>query len=310
MRKKLIEKKTRGMWRTIYVPSTHEKELACKVVYPLWAKVTPLLPDFLHGFQLGKSPVTNAQAHIGEFDTLCMDISDFFDSVTRGSLMYGLNELHNLTGGRLGEALVYARDRVTCPRISDHNKEGRVVYRKNFIFPHQIRAGRLKGDAAVGQGLPTSPFLANVAGITIDKRILKILSQTFGSNFRYTRYADDLSISYPPEFAPQIQDVINKISAEVALTGFDIKPSKTRIQTRAHGRRVITGVSVGDTDVSIPRRVRRKLRAARHQGKDNVVKGFEEWCALRTPRPLDLERSQIHIRNNVFICKELLQGRG
>lgn len=45
-----------------------------------------------HGFMLGKSPVTNAKAHIGHEYTLSFDLTDFFDTVNEAHLKGKLSE--------------------------------------------------------------------------------------------------------------------------------------------------------------------------------------------------------------------------
>ncbi len=50
-------------------------------------------------------------------------------------------------------------------------------------------------DDAPRQGLPTSPLISNIALIEIDNEIIARVSK-FTDDFVYTRYADDISISF------------------------------------------------------------------------------------------------------------------
>lgn len=76
-------KKKSGKWRTIYAPSPDEKEACLEILPEIAATARSLDTEGTqHGFTEGRSPVTNALAHIGWQFTLTMDLQDFFDSVT------------------------------------------------------------------------------------------------------------------------------------------------------------------------------------------------------------------------------------
>lgn len=135
-------------------------------------------------------------------------------------------------------------------------------------------------DGAARQGLPTSPHIANLAAIALDKAILN-LREKKEIQFIYTRYADDLTFSYDDEeLTAVLKAAVPQI---VGRCGFKINRRKTKLQSSQFGRRIITGIAVDD-EVHPTRAVKRKLRAAKHQAKTEVVRGLEEWCKLKPPR--------------------------
>jgi hypothetical protein len=130
---------------------------------------------------------------------------------------------------------------------------------------------------AARQGLPTSPIVANIGTAAFDRELLDCI----GTDVTYTRYADDLSFS--------CDDRTRLIHVAVAAEnvakhhGFVFNAKKTRLQMSSGGRRIITGVAVDQTYAYATRAVRRKLRAARHQGNQGSAAGLAEWCRLRLP---------------------------
>lgn len=133
------------------------------------------------------------------------------------------------------------------------------------------------------QGLPTSPTAANLAAIAMDRDIIDALA-TLSCAARYTRYADDMTISLQTTDESVVRAVIEQVRRVVERQQWTIRQDKTLIQWARAGRRVITGVAVGPREIAVPRRVRRRLRAAEHRhAGSGACRGLREWCRLRLP---------------------------
>lgn len=194
---------------------------------------TAILHDTCHGFRPGKSIISNATPHVGKDVVINLDLKDFFPTVT-SKRVYGILKAF----GYEDQELRFLTDMTTY-------------------------------DGRLPQGAPTSPMLANIVCMKLDRR-LNGLAQKIGAD--YTRYADDLSFSGPENIINFIP-VIRKIIAE---EGFQLSLPKLRIH-RKGARQDVTGLTVNE-QVSIPRAIRRRLRAAVHRvelGKDPFWKGQE-----------------------------------
>lgn len=218
--------KSNGKTRQIYAPNAEEKTVL-RSLLPEIERVAEALDTnrVMHGFTRGRSPVTNALAHVGWEYTLTMDLKDFFDSVTPEMIPWVL-----FTG--------------------EHQMNMRL-----FCFV----------DGAARQGLPTSPALANIAAAPVDMAICAMRSKGRFTkvNFAYSRYCDDLCFSFD---SPAVGEMIKQVVPEIcARYGFTINESKTKLQCSRAGKRIITGVAVGDHDIAPPRWIRRRVRAFDHQ---------------------------------------------
>ncbi len=79
--------KRNGKKRTIYVPNGAQKSKLRSLVGQIGRKALRACPEGVcHGFARGRSPVTNALAHVGHQYTTCFDLKDFFDAVTESHL--------------------------------------------------------------------------------------------------------------------------------------------------------------------------------------------------------------------------------
>lgn len=149
------------------------------------------------------------------------------------------------------------------------------------IIPADILADVMRYGAA-RQGLPTSPIVANIAAAAMDWEFLAELP----AGVVYTRYADDMSFSFNEPAFVNLKDggrLMKLILELVEKHKFVLNTKKTNLQHARAGRRVITGVAIEGHRAWPTRAVRRRLRAARHQGNPGSTAGLREWCRLKLP---------------------------
>jgi retron-type reverse transcriptase len=128
-------------------------------------------------------------------------------------------------------------------------------------------------------GAPTSPALLNRVLLPAD-RIFAAEADKHGLS--YTRYADDLTFSGGND-APGMLRIVRRILGEI---GLHLDDRKTNI-FRCGRRQMVTGLSVNQR-ANVPRRLRRRLRAAVHR----QVHGDEpQWHG----KPLSLASLKGHL---------------
>ncbi len=259
--------KGNGKFRVIYMPNRAEKK-RLRSLLPLLNEIHAKAVEaagtrgVAHGFVANRNPVTCALPHRGFQVTVSCDLENWFDSVTaehlRSVKLFG----------------------VVPPEVIDQ-----------VTIPDEHSIPRCR------QGLPTSPVAANIAAIPMDVAILYALKTLCGDGqFAYTRYADDLTVSFnKPLLVPL---VLYALRHSAMLMCWTIAEHKTHIQHAKAGRRIIVGIAVDDL-VQATRKTRRKLRAARHQTTKTCMdagarakrdaalassKGLAEWAACKLPR--------------------------
>ena len=113
-------------------------------------------------------------------------------------------------------------------------------------------------DDTLPTGAPTSAHIANACFSPVDKRI-KDYANMLGVN--YSRYMDDLTFSCDDKY------LLNLIEKYVARTlgnfGYKLNERKTKYISDNKQQNVL-GVIVNNKDVRLPKKLRRKLRAALH----------------------------------------------
>jgi retron-type reverse transcriptase len=125
-------------------------------------------------------------------------------------------------------------------------------------------------DGGLPIGAPTSPALLNRVLVRTDE-LLQAAAQRL--DCRYTRYADDLTFS-GDHGAVRLLGVAERTLSQIGLA---LDPKKTNIY-RPGRRQIVTGLVVNER-VSVPRRLRRRMRAAVHaveQGHRPMWHGQEE----------------------------------
>ncbi len=175
------------------------------------------------GFECGKSIVDNALPHVGRSVVIKCDIQDFFDTTTSDRLE------------------VYFRRIGWKPDAA------------SLLVKLTTHAGGLP------QGAPTSPRLSNLVNYLLDVRLSNFAELRKG---HYTRYADDITFSFPKDYPRRVRGVVQKVRRVLKRHGYQLNHKKTRI-LRRHQRQCVTGLVVNDK-VQIPRKQRRRLRAIQH----------------------------------------------
>ncbi|MEP3846064.1 MAG: retron St85 family RNA-directed DNA polymerase [Paracoccaceae bacterium] len=116
------------------------------------------------------------------------------------------------------------------------------------------------------QGAATSPALSNLIAGRLDK---SLATYAHGRGLHYSRYADDLVFS-----GEKIEKVdITRIGFLINRYDFKVNEKKTRILLE-NRKRIITGISVSDGKLGLPRKTRRDIQSQVHR----LVKfGFSEF---------------------------------
>lgn len=187
-----------------------------------------------HGFEKGRSIITNAQLHKRRRYVFNLDLADFFPSINFGRVRgFFLKDKHFSLQPPVATVLA----QIAC-------------------FENELP-----------QGSPCSPVISNLIGHVLDGRLARFAKT---HKCTYSRYADDITFStsrkvFPPEIGipvagtPVAWQVSDELRARIKDAGFEVNDKKTRMQYRG-SRQVTTGLMVNEK-VNIRQEY---LRAARH----------------------------------------------
>ncbi len=215
--------KRSGGSRRLLIPGEELKRLQRLILNRLLSRLRT--HSAVTGFETDFSIVENAAPHVAQAVVVKLDISDFFPS-TRADRIDAYFR-------RIGWNAECA---ALLTRLTTH-------------------------EDGLPQGAPTSPRLSNLVNFGFDRAI-----ERFACELRrgtYTRYADDLTISFPQDYPKRIRGVIQFVARQLRRNGYSLNRSKIRI-LRRHQQQRVTGLVVNDR-VNVPRHIRRKLRAIEHR---------------------------------------------
>ncbi|MBA2868014.1 retron St85 family RNA-directed DNA polymerase [Methanococcus maripaludis] len=193
-----VRKKNGGL-REICAPTKNLKCLQRWILDNILYKLN--IGEYAHGFVPGKSIVTNATIHVNQELVLGIDLKDFFPSIQFNSIYYVFK-----SAGYTKESAWLLADICTY----------------NWKLP---------------QGAPTSPTLANLVALNLDKDLARYCSKR---NLKYSRYADDITISGHSKLAYYKKKII-----EIIEKHFNINEDKTRMFSQGSKQKV-TGLVVND----------------------------------------------------------------
>ena len=169
-----------------------------------------------------------------------LDLEDFFASVPAARVFgifrtagYPEAVAHVLTA--LCVTVVPATEWARIPRPSDPRHVQR-----------HARLGRRLATPHLPQGAPTSPALASLAALGLDRRLAALAPPLLAG---YSRYADDLTFSGGADLPA---GTLARVVAEVARDeGFRVAPGKTGVR-RHNERQLVCGVVVNER-LNVPR---------------------------------------------------------
>jgi RNA-directed DNA polymerase len=226
-----IKKKSGGS-RVITAPDLQLKRIQHRLHRILECVYEPKAA--VHGFTAARSIKSNAEQHPKNKWVLNVDISEFFPSINFGRV----------------RGMFMANPYNCAPQVA-------TVLAKICCVNNQLP-----------QGAPTSPIVSNMICARLDAHMNRLAAST---KCKYTRYADDLTIStfrsrFPKEIA-ELKPVSGKIKCVpgpklirvIRRNGFTISASKIRLSSLSQ-RQEVTGLVVNEK-VNIPRKFVREIRA-------------------------------------------------
>ena len=160
------------------------------------------------------------------------------------------------------------------------------------IFPdtpeqeHRLTPMCAHKDGTLAQGFATSPILANIYLIEPIAKIKRFLESMFQQNFALTVYADDIQISVGKTNYQTLNLITAYVTSVMKTYNLIINPKKTRIHHAKHGNRRILGIQVGEHTIHPNRKLKKKIRAARHQNNGPSLGGLVTASRLLLPKAL------------------------
>ena len=273
-----IPKRGRKGWRTICAPDEKLKYIQHQILNQLIDNEELFRNNAATGFNPGTSIKINALRQIGIRQS---KQKDYINTLNLGAADNNRNRSNAAT---VKMDLANAFDSIGISMLDAHWPKLIEISKED----KELLLNICTLNGSLPQGAPTSPILLNIALYSFDRECIRLLRHQWKSSILtepddneyfnnlvfntgpiYTRYADDISVSFDRTILKPywIIQIIKKISSKYGLT---IKDSKTRYMTVKHGR-FVTGLNVVNRDhVSVPRKVRQKIRAAIYEASNTI----------------------------------------
>jgi RNA-directed DNA polymerase len=242
--------KATGGERSLHIPSDELKALQTQLSKVFTKELNSQISKVAHAFRPFRSTVTNARPHLGCAVLIKLDIKDFFPTVTKEQVRPWLAKISYSS---------VIRDRLL---------------------------ELIMCDQGLPQGAPTSPILSNLALKPFDAK-LSGLCRFYGC--KYTRYADDITISLKEDKPELIRLLIAVVENELANNGFKLNKKRQKLHVlRPHQAQRICGITINSGKQTISRQQRRLLRAAEYNAQhgkhvtlsDNARNGWKAYICM------------------------------
>ncbi len=237
-------------YRIICVPDSSLLRTQSWIAQSILQTVTPHRAST--AFAQGDDIVSAAQVHHDARWLIKLDVENFFESITEISVYRVFLSL----GYQRLVALELAR---LCTRV--RRLPG--IYKKNPRWRNRSREHKISAYTTgqlgyLPQGAPTSPMLSNLSVSAFDDEVYAIATD---HGLRYSRYADDISLSTPCASFSRTQavQVIRKVYEAMVQHG--LSPNRAKTQIRPPGsRKVVLGLLVDGPKPRLTRKFKSRLR--------------------------------------------------
>ena len=230
--------KRSGGIRTLLIPNANLKTIQHQLLNGFNSHLSKKVHKCAHAYVKGKSIKTNAAQHVGNKVLIKLDIEKFFDSINKQHLK---------------------------PYLRSISWSGKVQDRLTEL---------LLTDNGLPQGAPTSPFIANIILYHFD---VKVLAYCVQRNYKYTRYADDITVSMPEDNSQSIGRVIKFVEEALENNGFRLNKKSQKLNVlRPHQAQRVCGVTINSGKLTISKKHRRLIRSAQHYKTIDKKPSFSE----------------------------------
>jgi hypothetical protein len=237
-----------GGYRLLERPKRRIKATQRRVLRQILDAIPP--HPCAEGFVRGRSILTHARRHEASAALLCLDLEDFFPSIPYGRVYRVFRSA--------GYPIQVARALASLCSTALPSTELAHMPRPTLAseVPRHQRVRRNAVQLHLPQGAPTSPALANLCAIHLDRRLAGAAS---AAGIQYSRYADDLAFSGSADFQRGARSFATLAAAIAIEEGFSVNFHKTRIQSQA-ARQRLCGLVV-NVHPNIPRDDYDRLKA-------------------------------------------------
>jgi len=209
--------------------------------------------------------LSNAMVHLGCQWLLNVDAKDFFHSVSEERVQ----QIFQVEPFHFDEGIAYVLASLCC-------------YKERLPM-----------------GAPTSPALSNFASIPMDKELLQLAT---AHQWKYTRYADDMSFSAQTEITEAHFREIERI---VEVSGFRLNPAKRKHYAPTDTDKEVTGLLVRENRIDLPDEYLEQLQLA----IDHLDKAMDAKYSMpsgRRAKTVWLDELEQQIRGKLEYARQIL----
>ncbi|MFC5704183.1 reverse transcriptase domain-containing protein [Cohnella faecalis] len=251
---------TKGKRRRIVTYGNEEKRQEHNEI-KLFLEEKLIFSKFTKAYIAYSSIYKNAKAHMYNDIFIKYDIEKYFDSINHKILVRILHEQLNL----------------------GQEKEIYTIFETSELVGNCIF-----GKKGLPLGLITSPVLSNIYLKTFDNILYGKLKKMKLENVIYTRYADDLTISFKNSSRKSLEDLDHVFSEIESLINLQLKNYKLKLNAN---KKSIISLDVSNhvriTGISITKLVTGKRRLS--VGKKKVIKLFDDALQLYYKKIVDAD---------------------